>query len=44
VSGVAALSAGAGLVLLLTRPEKPEGPKVGLGVSPAGVVVSGNFH
>src|SRR5437899_3669940 len=42
--GAAALSAGAGLVLLLTRPENPEGPKVGVGVSPAGVVVSGNFH
>jgi hypothetical protein len=42
--GAAALSAGAGLVLLLTRPEKPEGPKVGVGVSPAGLVVSGNFH
>jgi len=42
--GAAALSAGAGLVLLLTRPENPEGAKVGAGVSPAGVVVSGNFH
>ena len=42
--GAAALSAGAGLVLLLTKPENPEGPKVGVGVSPAGVVVSGNFH
>src|SRR5438309_2160814 len=42
--GAAALSAGAGLGLLLTRPENPEGPKVGVGVSPAGVVVSGNFH
>jgi TPR repeat protein len=42
--GAAAISAGAGLVLLLTKPDKPEAPKVGVGVSPAGVVVSGNFR
>ena len=42
--GAAALSAGAGLVLLFTKPDKPEAPKVGVGVSPAGVVVSGNFR
>jgi len=42
--GAAALSAGAGLVLLFTKPDKPEAPKVGVGVSPAGIVVSGNFR
>ena len=42
--GAAALSAGAGLVLLFTKPDKPEAPKVGVGVSPAGIVISGNFR
>jgi len=29
---------------LFSRPSKPEEPKVGVGVSPTGVVVSGNFR
>jgi len=42
--GIAALSVGAGLVLLFTKPDKPEAPKVGVGVSPGGVVVAGKFR
>lgn len=44
LGSAAVLSTAAGLVMLFSRPEKPEAPKVGVGVSPVGVVVSGNFR
>ena len=42
--GAAVVSTGVGLSVLFSRPSKPEEPKVGVGVSPMGVVVSGNFR
>jgi len=45
VMGSAALiSTGVGLAAIFSKPDKPEEPKVGVGVSPGGVVVSGQFH
>ena len=44
MGGAAVISTGAGLALLFAKPAKPDVPSVGLGVSPAGVVVSGTFR
>jgi TPR repeat protein len=44
MGGAALLTTGLGVALLFSRPEKTEAPKVGVGVSPMGVVVSGNFQ
>jgi hypothetical protein len=38
------ISTGVGLSVLFSKPAKPEGPKVAVGVSPTGVVVSGSFR
>ena len=44
MGGAAVLSTGVGLALLFSRPEKPDTSRVGVGISPSGVVVSGNFR
>jgi hypothetical protein len=44
MGGAAVISTGAGLAVLFSKPAKPEDPTVGVGVSPTGVVVSGNFR
>jgi TPR repeat protein len=44
MGGAAILSTGIGLAMLFSRPEKAETPKVGVNISPVGVVVSGNFR
>jgi TPR repeat protein len=44
MGGAAVISTGAGLALLFAKPAKPDVPSVGLGVSPAGVLVSGTFR
>ena len=44
MGSAAVVSTGVGLSVLFSRPSKPEEPKVGVGVSPTGVVVSGNFR
>ncbi|MGZ6125916.1 MAG: tetratricopeptide repeat protein [Myxococcales bacterium] len=44
MGSAAILSTGVGLAMLFSRPAKPETSKVELGVSPVGVVVSGNFR
>jgi TPR repeat protein len=44
MGGAAVISTGAGLAVLFSKPANPEDPSVGVGVSPAGVVVSGNFR
>jgi len=44
MGGAAVISTGAGLAVLFSKPAKPEDPNVSVGVSPTGVVVSGNFR
>ena len=44
MGSAAVLATGAGLAMLFSKPAKPETPSVGVGVSPTGVVVSGNFR
>jgi TPR repeat protein len=44
MGGAAVISTGAGLAVLFSKPAKPDAPSVGVGVSPAGVVVSGTFR
>jgi TPR repeat protein len=43
IGSAAVLSTVAGLAVLLSKPDAPEGTKVAVGVSPAGVAVSGRF-
>jgi TPR repeat protein len=45
MGSAAIISTGAGLgVLLFSKPDQPEAPKVGVGLAPTGVVVSGQFR
>jgi len=44
MGSAAVVTTGVGLAALFSKPAKPEEPKVGVGVSPMGVVVSGNFR
>ena len=44
MGSAAVVSTGVGLAVLFSKPAKPEEPKVGVGVSPTGVVVSGSFR
>jgi len=44
MGSAAVVTTGVGLAVLFSKPAKPEEPKVGVGVSPMGVVVSGNFR
>jgi hypothetical protein len=43
IGGVAVVSTIAGLAVLFSKPDAPETGKIGVGVSPAGVAVSGRF-
>lgn len=44
LGSAAVASTVAGLTMLFSKPAKPETPAVGVGVSPTGLVVSGNFR
>jgi TPR repeat protein len=44
MGSAAVVTTGFGLSLLFSKPAKPEEPQLGVGVSPAGVVVSGSFR
>jgi hypothetical protein len=44
MGGAAVLSTGAALAVIFSKPKKPEEPKVDVGFSPVGVVVSGTFR
>ena len=44
MGSAAVVTTGVGLAVLFSKPAKPEEPKVGIGVSPTGVVVSGSFR
>ena len=43
IGSAAVISTVAGLAALLSKPDPPEGTKVAVGISPAGVAVSGRF-
>ena len=43
IGSAAVITTVAGLAVLLSKPDAPEGTKVAVGASPAGVVVSGHF-
>ena len=43
IGGAALISTVAGLAVLFSKPDAPDGTKVAVGVSPGGVAVAGRF-